>query len=419
MKRWLLLVTCLVLAGCSHEEKVTEESQSMEVASEKTEVTLAMYPVGNLGSVSAFSEIVSGFNQEHDDITVNVEYLSYVDGDDRIEHMIKDGVPLDMVFEGPERIVANWGRRGLILPINDVLTATPACINEVIAEACKESADYYMLPVCTTTHCMAVNKDMLEQVGALEFIDPVKRTWTTENFLRTVELLDAEDKDSLSVYCTSQAGDQGTRMLVTNMHGGRYANEQHTGYEVSSVENEQALSELYSTNGIVFGKDEDGATALSKFCSGEYAMTACWNVSQGISQAATVQFDIYPVSFPTEDGSPARLDGGIWGFGIFKSDNKRQEACKEFIRYIVSNQDIYNKVVTLSTFWPTLETSEDLYKNDVIMQEYGLFTSYMGDYYQVTDNWSKARTAWWQMLQRVGDGENIDECMAQFQQEVE
>lgn len=43
----------------------------------------------------------------------------------------------------------------------------------------------------------------------------------------------------------------------------------------------------------------------------------------------------------------------------------------------------------------------------------------IGDYYQVTDNWSKARTAWWQMLQRVGDGENIDECMAQFQQEVE
>ena len=151
MKRWLLLVTCLVLAGCSHEEKVTEESQSMEVASEKTEVTLAMYPVGNLGSVSVFSEIVSGFNQEHDDITVNVEYLSYVDGDDRIEHMIKDGVPLDMVFEGPERIVANWGRRGLILPINDVLTATPACINEVIAEACKESADYYMLPVYYNT----------------------------------------------------------------------------------------------------------------------------------------------------------------------------------------------------------------------------------------------------------------------------
>lgn len=189
--------------------------------------------------------------------------------------------------------------------------------------------------------------------------------------------------------------------------------------EMSSVENEQALSELYDAEGVVFEKNEDGATALSKFCFGEYVMTACWNVSQEISQVSTVQFDIYPVSFPTEDGSPARLDGGIWGFGVFKSDDERQEACKEFIKYVVTNPSTYRKVVTLSTFWPALITSEDLYKNDVLMQEYGLFTDYMGDYYQVTTNWSKARTAWWQMLQKVGDGENIDECMAWFQQEVE
>lgn len=189
--------------------------------------------------------------------------------------------------------------------------------------------------------------------------------------------------------------------------------------EMSSVENEQALSELYDAEGVVFEKNEDGATALSKFCFGEYVMTACWNVSQEISQVSTVQFDIYPVSFPTEDGSPARLDGGIWGFGVFKSDDERQEACKEFIKYVVTNPSTYRKVVTLSTFWPALITSEDLYKNDVLMQEYRLFTDYMGDYYQVTTNWSKARTAWWQMLQKVGDGENIDECMAWFQQEVE
>lgn len=132
-----------------------------------------------------------------------------------------------------------------------------------------------------------------------------------------------------------------------------------------------------------------------------------------------MQFDIYPVSFPTEDGSPARLDGGVWGFGVFRSNDERQEACKEFIKYVVTNPSTYRKVVTLSTFWPALITSEDLYENDVLMQEYGLFTDYMGDYYQVTTNWSKARTAWWQMLQKVGDGENIDECMAWFQQEVE
>ena len=44
------------------------------------------------------------------------------------------------------------------------------------------------------------------------------------------------------------------------------------------------------------------------------------------------------------------------------------------------------------------------------MSEYSKFMNYLGDYYQITPGWATARTEWWNMLQRVGTGEAVDDC---------
>ena len=45
-----------------------------------------------------------------------------------------------------------------------------------------------------------------------------------------------------------------------------------------------------------------------------------------------------------------------------------------------------------------------------------LFRSYLGDYYQITPGWATARTEWWNMLQRVGTGEDVATSVATFVQ---
>lgn len=35
------------------------------------------------------------------------------------------------------------------------------------------------------------------------------------------------------------------------------------------------------------------------------------------------------------------------------------------------------------------------------------FMPSMGDYYQVVPGWAEARTAWWNMLQRIGTGGDV------------
>ena len=43
-----------------------------------------------------------------------------------------------------------------------------------------------------------------------------------------------------------------------------------------------------------------------------------------------------------------------------------------------------------------------------------IFTQYAGDYYQVTPGWTETRTAWWQLLQKVGSGSDIREAVKGF-----
>ena len=40
--------------------------------------------------------------------------------------------------------------------------------------------------------------------------------------------------------------------------------------------------------------------------------------------------------------------------------------------------------------------------------------AYLGDYYQITPGWATARTEWWNMLQRVGTGEDVTTAVQTF-----
>ena len=145
-------------------------------------------------------------------------------------------------------------------------------------------------------------------------------------------------------------------------------------------------------------------------------MAFCWNVSIEVQQVVNnpdLDFDIFPMAFPTDDGD-FNLQGGIWGFGAFDSgDEARMEAAKTFIRFMTGSDAQYTRSVLVSAYWPVRDLP-DIYVNDELMTEYSIFQQYLGDYYQVTPGWAEARTAWWNMLQRVGAGGDVAEAVAEF-----
>ena len=73
----------------------------------------------------------------------------------------------------------------------------------------------------------------------------------------------------------------------------------------------------------------------------------------------------------------------------------------------------YTRAVRAASYWPVRDM-DNIYENDMLMTEYSIFTPYMGDYYQITPEWAKARTAWWQLLAKIGEGTDISEAVKDF-----
>ena len=386
----LVLVMVLSLCACN-----------ISKAGENVEITLWTYPIGSWTDAATVDALIADFNAVYPNITVTVEYLDYTTGDDKVNTAIEGNQAPDIIMEGPERLIANWGAKGLLVDLKDLV---PAGTYESVAATCTSpNGEMYELPVCMITHCMAINRDVFAAADALKYLNEETRTWNSvEDFFKAVQAVyDAGYANVGTIYCGGQGGDQGTRALITNIGGGTYANADHTAYTYASNENATALSKLYAQDGIDFNPAIVASDEITAFVNGTLQMAFCWNISQEVNNKDALNFDVLPMAFPS-DSTPS-LQGGIWGFGVFNNgDEAKIEAAKTFIKFMTESDEQYFKAVKASSFAPCRDLANSAELN-ALLPEYMLVAPMMGDYYQITTNWTQARTEWWNMLQRVAN----------------
>ena len=92
----------------------TAGSTAASAAASSTSIKLWTYPIGGWGNDETVQGLVSSFNAKYPDIKVTVEYLDYTNGDDQVNTAIEGGSAPDLIMEGPERLVANWGAKGVM-----------------------------------------------------------------------------------------------------------------------------------------------------------------------------------------------------------------------------------------------------------------------------------------------------------------
>ena len=415
-------------------EKAAEgtSEQAGEAASEdealKADLKLYTYPIGKWGDSASVDTMLQNFNKKYPDINVTVEYLDYQSGDDQVNTAIEGNAAPDLIMEGPERLVANWGAKGLMVDLADLFEdAESKDIYPNVVEACKSSeGKYYEYPLAMIAHCMAINKTAFEKADALQYLDLDNHTWTTEDFFKAVKAVhDGGQENVAAVYCGGQGGDQGTRALVNNLYGGKFTNKEHTEYAVDSSENAQALEELVKAEGINFDPALVGGDEITLFRNGTLAMSLCWNSAQqnnkdnGEAGKTNNGDEIIPMLFPAKDGK-AELCGGIWGFGIFDNgDENKVKAAKAFIRFMANDAEQAKLSVQTTGFFPVHKDLTDVYEGTENAETMKLFTEKFmpsfGDYYQVTPGWATARTEWWNMLQRIGQGGDVKTEITTFQ----
>ena len=420
----LAVVMVVGLCACSVSEKPAATTAAATAATEgateaateapaaTTEISLWTYPIGKWTDAETVSALLADFNAVHPEIKVTVEYLDYTNGDDKVNTAIEGGQAPDIVMEGPERLIANWGAKGLMVDLADLVPANT--YPGIVASCTSANGEVYEMPVCMIAHCMAINRDVFEAADALQYLNEETHTWNSvDDFFKAVQAVaDAGYENVGCIYCGGQGGDQGTRALVTNIGGGTYANAEHTEYTYASTENATALSRLWNQKGIIFDPSIVASDEITNFVNGTFQMAFCWNISQEVNNADALTFDVLPMAFPS-DTTPS-LQGGIWGFGVFNNgDEAKIEAAKTFIKFMTESDEQYAKTVTATNFAPVRDL-EGFAPNEYFA-EYSVMSPMMGDYYQITLGWATARTEWWNMLQRVQNTDGtVDAILAEM-----
>lgn len=381
----------------------------------EVEIKLWTYPIGSWGgSESKLDDIIASFNAVHPEIKVTYETLDYQNGDNQVTSAITSGGTPDIIMEGPERLVSNWGAAGKMVDLSDLwteeATADISATSEAVVSACKGTdGKYYEYPLCMTTHCMAINYELFEQAGALQYLDLENRTWTTDNFVKAMETIRDSGLAPVPgiVYCGGTGGDQGTRALVNNLYSGTYTNADHTEYTANSPENVKALTLLKSmvdSQALNANASFVAADELQQFANGTAAVTFCWNASNESQYASQVQFTPYAMAFPSDDGVP-ELCGGIWGFGIFDNgDQAKIDAAKTFIQFVCDDKEQGPESVRLTGFFPVRSSFGNVYEGTDQAERMAGFQSmmpYLGDYYNVIGNWTAQRNNWFNMLTQI------------------
>ena len=410
----------LGLAACGNGSQGNSESpapggETGGSSSGAVELNLWSFNVGGFAEASNWEPIIVAFNEQNPDIKITVTPINYQDGDQKLTSAITAGTGPDIIFEGPERIVGNYAREGLMVDLSDLWETGGSDIAEGISSVSQLDGTYYMYPLSVAAHCMAINYEAFEAAGALQYIDEETRTWTTDNFVKAMEAVrDAAAAGTINIntpgiiYCGAQGGDQGTRALVNNLYSDYFANEDGTAYTANSENNVKALKllqDMVNNGSMSANASFAAADELQAFANQTCAVSFCWNYANYTQYAAQTQFTPFALAFPSDDGKPELEMAGPYGFGVFNNkDEAKIEAAKKFVQFVCDDQTVGVEAVKATGFFPVHSDWGDVYTGDADAETrapFALMSDYLGRYYNLTGGWTEQRGYWWPMLTEI------------------
>ena len=410
----------LGLAACGNGSQGNSESpapggETGGSSSGAVELNLWSFNVGGFAEASNWEPIIAAFNEQNPNIKITVTPINYQDGDQKLTSAITAGTGPDIIFEGPERIVGNYAREGLMVDLSDLWETGGSDIAEGISSVSQLDGTYYMYPLSVAAHCMAINYEAFEAAGALQYIDEETRTWTTDNFVKAMEAVrDAAAAGTINIntpgiiYCGAQGGDQGTRALVNNLYSDYFVNEDGTAYTANSENNVKALKllqDMVNNGSMSANASFAAADELQAFANQTCAVSFCWNYANYTQYAAQTQVTPFAMAFPSDDGKPELEMAGPYGFGVFNNkDEAKIEAAKKFVQFVCDDQTVGVEAVKATGFFPVHSDWGDVYTGDADAETrapFALMSDYLGRYYNLTGGWTEQRGYWWPMLTEI------------------
>ena len=349
------LLMVVVLAACG--SKDAKETQAVKDGS--IELTLWTDWTEDRPENTLYKDLISKFNQEHEDIHVKVEAIPHDQYETKLRTQAAGNQVPDMMRVWPGARTAPLAEGGAILPLNPIIDNWEGDILDSILQDYAIDGNYYAIPAnVSITSLIFYHKDQLQDAGYDEFpqtYDELKELIKALNDKGTtpIALGNKAIWPLQSVYLSTIA-DRFTDsdFLESALNGdGTFEDPQF----ISAL---SVIDELTKVN--AFNEDMntlDEAQSRNEFIKGTAAMhfAGSWAIGPILESVENIEnIGVAPFpTFPGGNGDPAKISGAAGG-GIAVSSQlseEEQEAAFTFLKYFYG-EELYQGLIKANVVIP-------------------------------------------------------------------
>lgn len=292
----------------------------------------------DLGDI--YQVMVDGFKKDHPNVDIEVTVINPAGGNtEQLDTDIASGSIPDLYFDNQMRI-AKYEGQGLLADL------TPYLDDEIIndyASGTFSGDTIWRLPIDMTVHFMAINKTLVEEIGAEDLLPDESREWTFDQFMELMDAVKAAnltDKYPTILWAANPSGDVCNFGYLWGFGARLFDNGDYSKTVINSPEAVKAfqfMSDLvqngYAVPGAASLTDDD---MLAMFPAGQLAVTGGYAYLESAAKDAETPFEPYLVNFPHDEGQenpPFAVHSHA--IAVFKSDDQaKTEMAIEFAKYI-------------------------------------------------------------------------------------
>ena len=284
-----------------------------------------------------FNELVAKFNQTHSDIEVEAFYVGQPDAQlPKIFAATVSGEPPDMLWFVPQ-LTGKLADLGALLPLENWLNSSPIKqeIDPAMFESMTLNGHIYSIPFATNNAAIFYRPSLFKAAG----ITDTPKTWS--EFKKVAKKLTQDTNndgriDQYGVFLSLGKGEWTVFAWLPFIYsaGGELINgNQPNIVNQGVIDGLQFGADLVKDNVSILSAPERGYE-LDNFLAGKVAMqvTGPWTLGQ-LSQT-DIDYGVFPI--PVKE-KPAAVVGGENIF-VFKSNPQKEQACQEFLAYILSEE---------------------------------------------------------------------------------
>ncbi len=400
-----------------------ETEKGAETEAETVQINWWICPAGGLSDEKNVQGLVDLYEAAFPGVDVAFRILDEESGAEEIRSVLGTDEAPDVVLAAPENIVTQWSAEGYMA---DLASLWDEDTQEQFRAEMRETAqnrdgEWYAVPMFRDIYSMAINYDMFEEAGVLQYMNEMVHSWKDSGFIDTVlrmhDYLDQNGAKSSVVgriYCKDKTGQREFMSFVTNFFNRSIVDDYHTSYQVSSgsIRDVFGMFRRLEGKGIEFDAGIDGKDENEAFLNGDVFLTFNWNAARQKAAQEKAGFRIFPMMYPNSKNLPV-LTGTVRSLGVVDTGTeKEKETAISFVRFLMNDAEAYKNMVTASECFPARKMIDgrhlsNFYTDDETMELYASFNEYYGDYYPVMELFDKFEEKWLEMVQKIAEGEKI------------